>query len=71
MGVFKTLHTIHRKTTVSECLFNEPVATFFNKRLQNRCFLVDIAKLSRTSVLQESLKLLILCLWNISVTTTS
>ena len=56
-GVLKTLYTIHRKTTVSESLFNHPVACyFFIKRLQHRRFLVDIAKLSRTPFLQEHLE---------------
>ena len=55
IGVLKTLYTIHRKTTVSESLFNQPVSCyFFNKRL--RRFLVDIAKLSRTPFLQEHLE---------------
>ena len=54
---FKRLHTIHRKATVSESLLNEPVACyFFNKRLRQRYFLVDTAKLSRTPVLQEHLE---------------
>ena len=39
MGVFKTLHTIHRKTTVSEYLFNEPVATFLIKDYKIDAFL--------------------------------
>ena len=40
---------------MSETLFNWPVACyFFNKRL--RRFLVDIAKLSRTPLLQEHLE---------------
>ena len=57
IGVLKILYTIQRKTTVSESLFNQPVACyFFNKRLQNRRFLVDIAKLSRTPFLQEHLE---------------
>ena len=55
IGVLKTLYTIHRKTTVSESLFNQSVACYFsNKRL--RRFLVDIAKLSRTPFLQEHLE---------------
>ena len=55
LGFLKTLYTIHRKTTVLESLFNQPVACyFFNKRL--RRFLVDIAKLSRTPFLQEGLE---------------
>ena len=54
IGVLKTLYTIHRKTTVSESLFNQPVACyFFNNWL--RRFLADIAKLSRTPFLQEHL----------------
>ena len=57
MGVLKTLYKIQRKTTVSEFLFNQPVAcSFINKRLQHRRFLVDIAKLSRTPFLQEHLE---------------
>ena len=49
IGVLRTLYTIHSKTTVSESLFNQPVAGyFFNKRLRNIHFLVDIAKLRRT-----------------------
>ena len=55
VGVFKTHYTIHRKTTVSESLFIQPVACcFFNKRLW--CFLVDIAKLSITPFLQKHLE---------------
>ena len=57
IGVLKTLYTTHRKTTVSESLFNQPVACyFFNKRLWHRCFLVDIAELSRALFLQEHLE---------------
>ena len=57
VGVCKKLHIMHRKTTASEYLFNEPVGcNFFNKRLRHRCFLVDIVKLSRTPVLQEHLE---------------
>ena len=57
IGVIKTLYTIHRKATVSESLFNKPVACyFFNEILRQRCFLKDIAKLSRTPVLHEHLK---------------
>ena len=55
IAVLKTLYTIHRKITVSESLFNQQVACYsFNKRL--RRFLVDIAKLSRTPLLQEHLE---------------
>ena len=55
VGVLKTLYTIHRKTSVSKFLFNQPVSYyFFNKRL--RRFLVDIVKLSRTPILQELLE---------------
>ena len=40
-----------------ESPYNQPVACcFFNKRLRHRRFLVDIAKLSRTSFLQEHLE---------------
>ena len=54
IGVLKTLYTIYTKTTESEPLFNQPVVCyFFNKRLQHRCFLMDILKLSRTPFLQE------------------
>ena len=57
IGVFKTLYTIHRKTTVSESLFNEPLARhIFKKGLQHRCFLAGITKLSRTAVSQEHLE---------------
>ena len=57
IGLLKTLYTIHRKTTLSESLFNQPVTCyFFNKRLRHKRFLVDIAKLSRTRFLQEHLK---------------
>ena len=55
--VLKMLYTIQRKTTVSESLFNQPIACyFFNKRLRHRRFLVGIAKLSRTPFLQEPLE---------------
>ena len=55
--VLKMLCTIQRKTTVSESLFNQPIACYFlNKRLPHRCFLVDIAKLSRAPFLQEPLE---------------
>ena len=55
VGVLKILCRIHRKATVSESLFNQPVSCyFFNKRL--RRFLVDIVKLSRTPLLQEHLE---------------
>ena len=57
IGVLKTLYTIQRKLTVLRSLFNQPVTCyFFNKRFQHRRFLVDIAKLSRTSFLQEHLE---------------
>ena len=71
VGVLKTFCPIHRKTTVLESLFNQPVSCyFFHERLQR--VLVDIAKLSRTPFLQNTLKLLkILYLWNISVPLTS
>ena len=42
-------------------------ATFFNKRCQHSCFLVNFAKMSRTPFLQNTLKLLFLYLWNIPV----
>ena len=55
--VLKMLYIIQRKTTVSEPLFNQPIACyFFNKRLRHRRFLVDIAKLSRAPFLQEPLE---------------
>ena len=42
---------------MSESLFTQPGAHyFFNKRLQHRRFLVDIAKLPRTPLLQEHLE---------------
>ena len=71
VGVLKTFCPIHRKTTVLESLFNQPVSCyFFHERL--RRVLVDITKLSRTPFLQNSLGLLeILYLWNISVSITS
>ena len=57
IGVFKTLYTFHRKTTVLEFLFDQPIAcNVFDKRLQHRRFLVDIGKLSRTPTLQEHLE---------------
>ena len=58
-GVLKMLSTIQRKTTVSESLFNQPVACyFFNKRFRQRRVLVDTAKLSRIPFLQEHLETL-------------
>ena len=55
--VLQNLYTIQRKTAVSESLFNQPVACcFFNKRLQHRHFVMDIAKLSRTLFLHEHLE---------------
>ena len=57
INVLKALYTIHKKTTVSESLFNKPIARyFFNKRLRYKRFLVDITKLSRTPYLQKHLE---------------
>ena len=57
VGVLKTLCQTHRKITVLESLFNQPVSCYiFHERL--RRVLVDIAKLSRTPFLQNSLILL-------------
>ena len=73
IGVLETLYTIHRKTTVSEPLFNQPVdCYFFNKTPRHKRFLVDLAKQSRISFLEEHIEtILILYLWNIYVTITS
>ena len=57
-----------RKIPGSESLFNQPTACyFFNERLWPRCFFENFGKLSRTPFLQGTLKLLLLCLWNIYV----
>ena len=53
------LSTIQRKTTVSESLFNHPVACYvLNKRFRQRRVLVDTAKLLRIPFLQEHLEAL-------------
>ena len=53
IDVLKTFYTICRK----QLCRHQPVACYlFNKRLQHRYFLVNIAKLSRTPFLQEHLE---------------
>ena len=70
IGIYTSKHyTVHRKTPVSESLFDQLVACyFFSERLRHRRFLMNFAKLSRTPFLQNTLRLLLLYLWNISVT---
>ena len=59
---------IHRKTPVSESLFNKVAgltpATFFKKRISRRCFPVNFAKFLRTPFLQNtSRRQLLQCHW--------
>ena len=48
-----------------EALFNQPVDSYIiNMRLRHGCSLANFAKLSRTPFLQNTLRLLLLYLWN-------
>ena len=47
-GVLKTLYTVHRKTTVSESLLNEP-ATFLIKDSEIDAFLWNCETVNNTS----------------------
>ena len=67
-SLFTCRRSSGRKIPASESLFNQSVACyFFNKRLQYRCLLVNFTKLSRKPFLRNTLKLLLLYLWNISI----
>ena len=52
MDVFKKFSNIHRKTPVLESLFNKvaglKVCNFIKKRLQGRCFPVNVGKFFMT-----------------------
>ena len=53
IGVLKNFCNIHKKTPVLDLLFNKvtelEACNCIKKRLQHRCFLVNIAKFLRTS----------------------
>ena len=55
-GVFK-LRNIYRKTPVLEFIFNQVTGlkgcNFMNKRLQHKCFPVNIAKFLRTAFIER------------------
>ena len=46
-------HNIHRKMLVLESLFNKVAWKFIKKRLQHRCFPVNISKFVRTPILKN------------------
>ena len=60
----KKFRNIHRKTLVLESVFNKVAGlkayNFIKKRLQHRCFPVDIAEFLRTSFFKEYLRWLVL-----------
>ena len=64
IGAFKNFAIFTRKTPVLESLFNKvadlEAYNFTKKRLQRRCFPVNIAKFSRTSHFTEHLRWLLL-----------
>ena len=57
-GCSKIFPNIHRKTPVGESLYNKVVGlhacNFLKKRLQRRCFPVDIPKLIRKTYLRTT-----------------
>ena len=61
-GVLKKFHNIHRKTPVLESLFSKvaglKACNFIKKRLQHRCFPVNIAKFLRAAIFIEHLRCL-------------
>ena len=62
--VFANLAKIHRKKSVLECLFIKVIGlqacNFNKKRLQQRCFPVNIAKFQKTCILRDICKRLLL-----------
>ena len=64
IGVLKTLYTVHRKTTVSEFVFNE-TATFLIKESEIDAFLWILRNCQKHQFYKSTLRLLILYLWNI------
>ena len=59
IGVLKNVAIFAGKAPVLELLFNKvglEVCNFIKKRLQHRCFLVNIAKFLRTFILKNILK---------------
>ena len=67
--VLKTLYTIHMKTAVSGSLFNQP-ASFLIKDSEIDAFLWVLRNCRGHRFYKNTLRLLILYLWNISVTIT-
>ena len=59
IGVVKNFYNIHRKTPVFESLSNKVASlktfNFIKKRLQPRCFPVNIAKFLRKALFKEHL----------------
>ena len=58
IGALKRFFKIHRKTPVSESHFSH---NFIKKRLWDRCFSVNFAKLFRTPFASRHLRWLVLC----------
>ena len=65
----KKFSNIRRKTSVLESLFNKAAvlqtSNFIKKRLQHRCFSVNIAKYLRTPILKNFCKWLLLMIFNL------
>ena len=57
-GVLKIFCNIHEKTHVLDCLFNKAAGmkafNFIKKRLQHRCFPLNIEKILRTPTLKNT-----------------
>ena len=49
----KFVGNIHRKTPVLESIFNKVACNFVLKRLQHKCFPVNISKFVKTPILQN------------------
>ena len=68
--VFLKFRNFHRKTLVLESLFNKAAGlkacNFIKKRLQHRCFPVNIAKFLRTFILKNICERLLLKLYNLA-----
>ena len=69
IGVLRTFYTVHGKITVSEFLINEP-ATLLIKDSDLDAFLLILQNCQEHQFYKNTLRLLILYLWNKSVTIT-
>ena len=65
-SIKKAVRNIHRKMPLLESLFNKVAGllacNFIKKRLQHRCFPVNVAKFLRTDILKNICERLFLCL---------